>query len=351
METIQTEKPTGMDASTTDGAADRIASLMAGELSVDVPPSDQEETPTSEVSAEPAEESEAASEPTEETTGESITTFSELAEHLGVEESFLETLIIPTKVNGEERKATVKDLIQTYQKGSSADLKLMDLAEQRKAFESEANHAKEALQNEWGRIQSLNAELQNLLSGDEESQLSELRHSDPAEYAARMAERQTRLERARRVQTEMQKTQSEKILNEYQHRVNSERNRLLQAIPEWQDDKTAERENVELRSYLKAQGLEDWEIDGKFENGMLIHPGIIDHRAIVMARKAMQFDASRKGSEGKAKKLKSLPKVGAGRPKGRTEVNMDKVRAQREKLKKSGSMDDAASAILSMIGE
>lgn len=342
------------NSGTVKSAADRIKSLMDGQ-----PPEEDATHPDPEATSEAEEpkqqqaeeqepESSEMEEPTEDES-EPVTHFNELADHLGVEEDFLESLIVPTKVNGEERSATIKDLIATYQKSESADLKLMNLAEQRKAFDAETAKANEALQQEWSRVQAMNTELQNMLSGDDEAQLSELRHTDPAEYAARMADRQQRLQKAQKVQTEMAKMQQEKVLTEYQHRVNSERQRLLQALPDWADEKTAERENVELRSYLKSSGLEDWEIDGKFENGMLVHPGIIDHRAIVLARKAMLYDRSRQGTEPKKTKLKTLPKVGSGKRKSKGDVQVEQIQEVRGRLRKTGTLQDAALAIKQMM--
>ena len=341
-EAIELANPVEADTSTVNEAANKILSLMDGTPSEDAT---QPEEVTEPVSEEPVLE-EAQEEPSEEPEQTDVVThFSDLAEHLGVEESYLESLIVPTKVNGEEKSATIKDLLATFQKGESADLKLMELADQRKQLDNERTQYNEALQQEWSRIQALDTELQSMLMGDDDVTLNEIRHSDPAEYAARMAERQLKTQRAAKIQQELQQTQSGKVLTEYSHRVQSEQAKLLTALPEWADEKVRESENVRVRSYLKGQGLQDHEIDGKIENGQLVHPGIIDHRAIVMARKAMLFDEARKGTEPKKTRLKSLPKVGAGKPKGKANVD-EKARSEvRGQLRRSGSVKDAAQAI------
>ena len=104
-----------------------------------------------------------------------------------------------------------------------------------------------------------------------------------------------------------------------------------------------------MRSYLKEQGFQDWEIDGKIENGGIVHPGIIDHRAVMIARKAWLYDQSSKTAEPKKAKLKSLPKVGAGRPKQKDEVKQEKREEVRGMLRKTGTVEDAAKAIRLMM--
>lgn len=350
MDTIHNAESGEADVSTVQHAASKIASLMDGTPSEEIVDDTQPEI--EETAQEPQQE--AAEEPTEEPVEqeepeELVTRFSDLAEHLGVEESYLEDLIVPTKINGEEKNATIKELLASYQKGESADLKLMELADNRKQFDNERTQYTEAIQTEWGRIQALNTELQSMLTGDDDAQLQSMRHSDPAEYAARMAERQVKLQRAAKVQQEMQQANATKVNEEYSRRIKVEASKLMEAIPEWSDDKVQKDENTRVRSYLKEQGLQDFEIDGKFENGVLVHPGVIDHRAIVMARKAMLFDEARKGTVPKKARLKSLPKVGSGKPKSKGEINDKQKREVRAKAKSSGSLNDAAAVIAQLM--
>ena len=342
-EAIELANPVETDTSTVNHAAQRLASLMEGTPSVEAEPEPDTTHPEPEV----AEVAEVAAEetPTEPTEEDQVTHFADLAEHLGVEQSYLETLIVPTKVNGEEREATVKDLLTQFQKGESADLKLMELSDERKQFNAELSQTKEQLSQEWGRIQALNTELQSMLTGDEDTEISNLRHTDPAEYAARMAERQQRYQRASKVQEEMRQANAEKTLNEYGQRVQSERTKLIETIPGWADDKVRETETLKVRSYLKAQGFQDFEIDGKITDGQLAHPGMIDHRFIEAFQKAMLYDEARKGTEPKKAKLKALPKVGAGKPKSKSEVSESKKKAVRGRARDSGDLNDAAEVI------
>jgi hypothetical protein len=340
------------DASTVANAAYRINSLLDGDPSQDdTHPETEEpevETPEKAEAEEPeTEEPEKVAEGEDEPTP--VTHFTELADHLGVEEDFLENLIVPTKVNGETREATIKDLVASFQKGESADVKLMELAEQRKHFDSELEKTKSQIQQEWGRVQTLSNELTNALMGEDVQELEALKVSDPDEYRMKMMERNMKLQRIEEARHQFQQEHAQKINEQYQNTVSQERKKLLYALPEWQDEKVASKENKEIRDFLISYGFNDWEIDGKIDNGVVTHPGIIDHRAVVLARKAMLYDQSRKDTAPKKAKLKSLPKVGSGRKQTREDVKVQQKTEMRGRVRKTGTLDDAALAIKAMM--
>ena len=334
------------DSSTVKSAAAKIESLMDGTPSVDTTHPEEPEVIEPVTETDPEEPEAAPTEtPTEVEEPDVITQFSDIAEHLGVDEDYLESLIVPTKINGERRDTTIKDLVSSFQKGESGDLKLMELAEKSKQFNTEVANAKTQLQTEWERVQALESELQTMLEGQDDTELQELRHSDPAEYTARLAERQIRQQKAGELRKKLQEEGNQKLLNDYSNKIQTERTRLIESIPEWADDKIRETETMKVRKYLKSNGLQDFEIDGKIENGRLVHPGLVDSRFISMARDAMLFTEARKGTEPKKKKLKSLPKMGAGKPKNKADVDDVKKKEIRGRVRKSGKLEDAAMAI------
>ena len=338
---------------TVKAAADRILNLMDGALPGETPDAShpepaQAEGESPETEQEPElEAAQEAEEPTLEPTEEAepLTHFHELAEHLNVEEDFLENLVVPTKVNGQEVAPTIKDLLSHYSKGESADQKLMDLAEARKKQEAEFSQKEEQLTQEMGRNQALFSELEALYGGDELKDLEAIRHTDPAEYSARIADRQLRMQKLDQIRNEMTQLQGQRVNEAYAKTVELEKTRLLSALPEWQDEKTAKTEQADLRNYLKDFGFKDEEIDGQITNGVISNYGIVDHRAIMLARKAMLYDKSMKTSEPKRAKLKSLPKVGSGIRKTKSDVKKEEFEEVRGRVRKTGDMKDAARAI------
>lgn len=353
MEINEVETNTG----TVKNAADRIMELMDGD-----PPREPEGDthPEAEAQSEPKQQAEqeevteaaneADVEPTSEPTDEPdpVTSLIELADTMNVEEEYLESLVVPTKVNGSERSPTIKDLISHYQKGESAEVKLMELSEQRKAFESELSKQQAVIKERESLAETLLTQLEAELSSDS-SDIDSLRYADPAEYAARMTERTAKREKAEMLKRQHMEAASQRMMEQYQHARKVELQKVLQVIPEWGDEKIAQKETSELRNYMQANGFEAWEIDGKMENGVIQHPGLLDHRYVQMARKAWLYDQSGKSSESKKAKMRSIPKVGSGKRKTKQEVTQEQVDEVRGRVRKTGSMKDAALAIEQMM--
>ena len=346
---------------TVKSAADKIYSLLEkedGEPSVEPEepvkdaahpePEAQSEPKQQQAEEQVEEEVEAAPEPTEDES-EPVTHFNELADHLNVEEDFLLGLEIPTKVNGEERSATIKDLIAHYQKGESADLKLMDLAENRKKMESEQSQINEKLQQEWGQIQALRSEYEALLTGNSEQDLEVLRHSDPAEYAARRADLQYQREKANELRQKTEQFNNQKTLENYARNVEIEKAKLPVVIPEWSDEKTAKEEMTGVRKFLLERGFHDYEIDGRMNGDKIEHYGLVDSRLVALARDAYLYRQAKQTSEPKKTRLKSLPKVGSGKRKSKGEVKQEQYEEIRGRVRKTGTTKDAAKAIEQMM--
>ena len=347
---------------TVKAAADRILQIMDGELpdkpeatsdathpepvetegaSPETQAEQESETEMVEEAAQPTSE-----EPTE--VEEPVTHFSELAEHLDVEESFLENLVVPTKVNGQEVTPTIKDLVSEFSKGASADQKLMEAAETAKKQEAEFSQMREQLQQEWGRVQAMTSEL-DTLSNIESEQLDSLRMTDPAEYSARWAESQQRKLKLEQIRHEMSQLELQQKTLDYQRKVAENTVKLPIMIPEWQDEPTKKAEATKIHQYLLDSGLTEQEIFGQQQNGYVVHEGITDARFVKIIRDAMKYNESKNGVEAKKPKLRTLPKVGSGVRKTRSDVKKEEYEEVRGRVRKSGNMKDAALAIEQMM--
>ena len=310
----------------------------------DVHPEVEAQPPEEALNTEVEQENEVDSKATTEDTDESepVTRFSDLSDHLNVDEDYLLSLTLDAKVNGEARSPTIKDLLTNYQKGESADHKLSKVAEQHKAFEAEKAQFEEQAKQERERLSAIYQELESLMPQDE-AELEELRHSNPAEYAARVQEKQLRMLKAEQVRQQLSADSIQRTHEQYQKLVASERQKLLTAIPEWQDDKTFQKEAIDVRKYLMDQGFHDYEIDGKIhQTGAIEHAGMVDHRAYLIARKAMLYDQAKSGTVPKKERLKVLPKVGTGKQVSKTDMKEKESTEARMQLKKTGQLKDAA---------
>ncbi len=302
--------------------------------------------------AEPSEEVESTE--TQEETLE-LSTLSDLAERLGVKEEDLFNLRLTEKVNGEEKEVTLADLRKGHMMEQDYRRKTAEIADQRRAVETQAQQFQQEMSQ---RLQAADTIL-----GREEKQLVDaynridwngLRQENPAEFAALRQEYQERynaiqqdrqnvLTQTQQLQTQ-QRTQWESQLAET---IQKERELLSTKLPEWKDTAKMQEDQKAIRAYLKAQGFQDHEISlTRDEYGRISSPGITDHRAIVLARKAMLYDQMQSKKPEVTKKVINLPKVQKpGAAKTKAEVVQAKRNEKLAKVRKTGSTQDLASLL------
>lgn len=338
-----------MTEATHEGASieDRIVGILEAESAT---PVDNE--------AEPEKEPEASeeAEPTEvdepETDDDEVELEpAQLAALLGLDENTLiadeDGVKFRAKVDGEEVPVRLQDLVKSYQLEGHVNKKSMELAEQRKAFDAERTQRQQELET---RITQANSVLEQVESSllDEFNKVNwdDLRATDPAEYAVR---RQEYAERYQQVQhwksnviSEAQRVQQERQQEyqaNYQQMLQRERNALVEALPEWRDPEKAKTEREALKGYLSQSGFKDEEIGG-----------LVDHRAVVLARKAMLYDQMQGKKPEMTKKVTKVPKVQKPGPaKTSKEVKAEQFKAKRAKLRTSNDTRDLAALLLDRI--
>lgn len=301
-----------------------------------------EETPTEE-------EEVLESTPEEETVDESAD-FSELNEWLSDPDSReqFENLKIKTKVNGVEGEATLADLVKSFQIGENVEQLADGLKSRRREFEEEKTQALNTLNTQLTQAASLVDQLEkSFLSDFEKVNWEELRTTDPAEFSARRQEMLERQQGIQNTKASIVQTQQGNIREQLNVKMAEEAKRLPEIIPAWTDNETAAKEKAQIRDYLFKQGFSQGEIDGATDqSGNIISTGIVDARAIALARKAMLFDQGQSQVEVTKKKVRKVPKIAKpGKPQGKQDVKTQALKDKRKRLKKSGRLDDAASLI------
>ena len=334
----------GAQPGTVNEASERILTML-GETTPETSEEPTEtETPVEEVTEESVEEEVAAEqevteEPDETTEEPSVELLDDLIEAEGYDQEQVMSLKVKAVIDQEESEVSIAELVKNYQMDNAADKRLEDAKSKRDQLAKEVEEHRENLSQQYSRVQSMIAEAEKLVS---EEDLTELRETDPAEYAVRMQENREKKEKLEALRNETTAEQNKAVLEVYRKRLVQEREKLLDAIPEWQTDPS---EAGLVKDYMKGLGFSDAEIDGQIVNGVLKIPGIVDHRAYVLARKAMLFDQLSNKTAPKKKKMKSLPKVGAGKPKPKADVDKKRQQAKRERLKQTGNIRDAAALI------
>lgn len=247
------------------------------------------------------------------------------------------------KVAGEEREVPLSELLKGYQLESDYRIKTSQVAEQARAAQAQFAQA-QALQQRYS--QALQTQMQQLAAVQPQPPDPAMIESDPVSYLRQQQAYQGWQDQVRRVQDEAAQLQAAQAAQEQQHTAQIEREQaelLLKAIPDWSDAAKARAEKAEVAKFLKAAGYTDAEIQG-----------VRDHRAVVMARKAMLYDqlqAKQQQQQQQAtQKVQNLPPKPPQRPGGGDVSPTDGRTRSMQSLKKTGSIEDAAQVFASMLG-
>jgi hypothetical protein len=232
------------------------------------------------------------------------------------------------------KKVSGAELAAGYMKDADYRQKTAQAAQLRREAEQLIEKSTTELSQRAKRLEVLESALYKEIVGDQ-SQLSALVEQDPAEYLRRshyLAQRNQLLQQAmaeREAVSQQQAQLSHRQMAEY---VQEESQRLLEALPEWKDPKIADAERTQIAEYLLEKGYQSDEL-----------AELYDHRALVMARKAMLYD---KRAALKPAIAKSAPSVTVkpGAPQ-QPQQSVKKREALRNRAIKSNDRDDWASAI------
>lgn len=265
---------------------------------------------------------------------------SHIAEYLGATEDQFTVnddgeLFVRTKVDGEEGQAKFSDILKSYQLEGHLNKQSTEVAETQKVLKSKLAEANEQLSQKVQQLEDLSQIAYNdLLTDYNAVNWEELRQDDPAEYAARKADyqnRQTQIaqlyQKAQDQRQELKATDDEGLKD----RVADEGKKLLQAIPEWNDQAKYQKEWTDTGVYAQTLGFSPDEFNST-----------VDHRMIVLLNKARQFDTLQKGSEKVTKMVRKAPKI--AKP-GSTAQKIPSDQAKAQKLKQQLKRDGGGNAL------
>jgi hypothetical protein len=253
-------------------------------------------------------------------------------------------LTVRVKVDGEEVEVTLAELRNGYSRTSDYTRKAQALAEERKAFQSEA----ETIRQERAQYAELLPLLQQQIMQQVSSEpdWDSLYNEDPIE-ASRL-ERQwkkSREEQAYRlqaIQAEQERLAQEQAtyqMRQLQEFVEAERAKLPDVIPEWKNQETMVQEAKELRDWAVAQGLTQQEIEG-----------LTQASHVALLRKAMLYDKGRtKVAQAKAVKPKQGKVIRPGSRGTQVDGRSSDVKSASQRLARSGRISDAAALLDKLI--
>ena len=331
---------------------DRISAIMnpaeetPTDLEAEHAPAEHGEAPeaTIEATQEEAatEEPEAPTEPSDDDAVE-IHDLAGLAEYLQADVADLYNVAIPYTVDGERHEFTlgeIKDQLPEWKQTLAKRQEIETTYQRQIAAEQQASQMLEQ------QAQFVNTHLQlveqSLLQDMQGIDWEGLQRNNPGEWArqSEMMRRKTEQLRKMRDDAAQALTQQHEALK--QQRANTEQavlereqTALLRAIPEWRNDEIASAERPALVEYLRDTGYSQDEINSAY-----------DHRALVLARKAMMYDKAKQSGDVAKKKVVKLAKknLKPGASQGRGEAQQDRMRAVIKAHKANPKSIDAAAA-------
>lgn len=238
------------------------------------------------------------------------------------------------KINGEEREIPLSELVKGYQLEADYRIKTSQVAEQSRAAQAQFQQA-QALQTQYA--EALTAYSQQLQSMRPQPADASLIDSDPVGYLRQQQAYQNwhmQMQQVQQEQAQLSDRQQQEQEAHTRSLMATEADLLTKAIPDWADEGKAKAGKAELAKYLQ-------EVVG-FDKERIA--AVADHRAIVMARKAMLYDQLMSKQAAATDKVAKLPPKAPQRPGGGEISPTDGRTRAIQSLKKTGSIDDAANA-------
>lgn len=238
------------------------------------------------------------------------------------------------KVDGEEVDVPLDELLKGYSRTADYTRKTQAIAEARKQAEAELNLARQERQRYAQTLDALDAQLKSLQPP--EIDWDRLYQENPVEWVRQRELQRSRQEQAQWVQAQraalVQKQQADEQLNA-EKTLESERGKLLEALPDWRDPEKARAEKARIVEYATGRlGFSVEEISD-----------VYDARAVLALRKAMLYDElMSKRDQMRPKIIQKARPMRAGVASSPQSSKVTASKAALSRLANSGSHKDAA---------
>ena len=318
------------EAQNIDGAAEKISGLMN--------PKDQQETETK---AEPTEPESTETQETPESQAKSeAAPVEQESENTEVTEETQTELEEPSlhrlKVNGQEIEVSLDELKAGYSRDSDYRQKTHSLGMEKRDLEVQKNSLRQSYD---AKLQELNDLLATADATVRQQQgsadLQKLYEEDPTQ-AAKL---DYQLRQQNRAIEDMKSKAREAQIKQYNEFLETQKELAATKIPEYSDPNKADQFKINMRNSLRGYGFSDDEIGT-----------MADHRFLMVAKDAMSYQTLKDKRPIVQKKVANAPKgVKPGVAKSTTSSGREQIRNKIGKVRKTGNINDASSAILDII--
>jgi hypothetical protein len=237
------------------------------------------------------------------------------------------------KVDGKEVSVTLDELQKGYSRTQDYTRKTQQIAEVRKQAEQETQAVRAEREQYAQLLGALQTQLQ---SSEPQVDLERLYHEDPIEWVRQkevMRERQEKLGAIQSEQQRLAQVAQYEQQRAMEAQLASQQEALLAALPDWKDPKKAKAEKALVIESAKAAGFTDEDLKS-----------VYDHRLVLLLRKAALFDQMVSKRQGIKPVVNNGPRTAKPGAAGRVSTTTEGTRAK-QRLAKTGRIDDAASAI------
>jgi hypothetical protein len=244
------------------------------------------------------------------------------------------------RVDGVPLKVTLEEALAGYRRERTFHQRMQELGDQRKAFEAERAGDLAKLRETRGQYAQRLQALEQALT-EEEPDWDAIRRDDPDSYPQRWADWQRRERRREQLAQERERVgeqEQEESAKQMQAHLVREQQKLHEFLPDLADRTKGPAIKADLLAAGEEYGYTPEEVES-----------VVDHRAIRLLHDAAQYRKllARKAALGKAPEGKTLtPGPKASVPSG------TKARgAAYDRLKKTGSKEDAVAVFLGMLDD
>jgi hypothetical protein len=169
-----------------------------------------------------------------------------------------------------------------------------------------------------------------------------LRAEQPEQFAdtwAAWQQYKSRLEGISKEKAEAQKQIDEDNMRQLDTVVKAERERLLEAVPSWKDEKIAKKEKADMVEFALKSGFTEDQLKTT-----------VDHKVLVLLRKAMLFDRAQSAKPAVQQKINRVKTATPG-PSSRGKVKVTEATRALQRLAKTGRREDVQAAFEKMLDE
>ena len=246
--------------------------------------------------------------------------------------------VFSVKVDGKEVDVTLDELQKGYSRTQDYTRKTQQIAEVRKQTEAELQAVRAEREQYAQLLSALEAQVQQVAQPNID--WDRLYQEDPIEWVRQREVMRDNQDRAAAIQSEKQRlnqlSQQEQA-QFMQQKLHHEQEALLAAIPDWKDAKKAQAEKALLVEFGQKIGFTPEELKG-----------VVDHRAVLMLRKAALYDQMMSKRGNIKPVVNNGPRPAKPGAAGRVSNTTEAVRAQ-QRVAKTGRVDDAANAIFQLL--